>query len=103
MAVMEADAHSAVIVRANRSYREFLARHIGFRLDENPQKAMPLDDPAQKSPFVEAVIRCRDRGGWENMQEPLPNGDTMHAFIRQLATNPVTGRTALAVVVLTVM
>jgi EAL domain-containing protein (putative c-di-GMP-specific phosphodiesterase class I) len=103
MAVMEADAHSAVIIRANRSYREFVARHIGFSLEENPQNAMPLDDPAQMSPFVEAVIRRRDEGGWETLQESLPNGDTMHAFIRHLASNPVTGRTALAVVVLTVM
>ena len=103
MAVMEADAHSAVIVRANRSYREFLTRHVGFRLEENPQNVLPLDNPAQTSPFVEAVIRCRDGRGWENLQEPLPNGDTMHAFIRRLASNPVTGRTALAVVVLTVM
>ena len=103
MAVMEVDAHSAVIIRANRSYREFLTRHIGFRLEENPQNTMPLDDPAKSSPFVEAVIRRRDKGGWENLQEPLPNGDTMHAFIRYLASNPVTGKTALAVVVLTVM
>ena len=103
MAVMEADAHSAVIIRANRSYREFVARHIGFSLEENPQNAMLLDDPAQMSPFVEAVIRRRDEGGWETLQESLPNGDTMHAFIRHLASNPVTGRTALAVVVLTVM
>ena len=103
MVVMEADAHSAVIIRANRSYREFVDRHIGFSLEENPQNAMPLDDPAQMSPFVEAVIRRRDEGGWETLQESLPNGDTMHAFIRHLASNPVTGRTALAVVVLTVM
>ncbi|MCR5566322.1 MAG: bifunctional diguanylate cyclase/phosphodiesterase [Clostridiales bacterium] len=103
MAVMEADAHSAVIIRANRSYREFVARHIGFSLEENPQNAMLLDDPAQMSPFVEAVIHRRDEGGWETLQESLPNGDTIHAFIRHLASNPVTGRTALAVVVLTVM
>ena len=103
MAVMEADAHSAVIIRANRSYREFLNRHIGFRLEENLQNAILLDDPAQTGPFVEAVIRRRDEGGWENLQDPLPNGDTIHAFIRYLASNPVTGKTALAVVVLTVM
>ncbi len=103
MAVMEVDAHSAVIIRANGSYREFLTRYIGFRLEENPQNTMPLDDPAKSSPFVEAVIRRRDKGGWENLQESLPNGDTMHAFIRHLASNPVTGKTALAVVVLTVM
>ena len=100
---MEADAHSAVIIRANRSYREFLNRHIGFRLEENLQNAILLDDPAQTGPFVEAVIRRRDEGGWENLQDPLPNGDTIHAFIRYLASNPVTGKTALAVVVLTVM
>ena len=103
MAVLEADAHSAVIIRANRSCREFLTRHIGFRPEENPQNAIVLDDPSQMRPFVAAIIRRRDGGGWENLQEPLPNGDTIHAFIRHLATNPVTGKTALAVVVLTVM
>ena len=55
------------------------------------------------SPFVEAVVRCRDGGGWENLQEPLPSGDTIQAFIRHLASNPVTGKTAIAVIVLTVM
>ena len=103
MAVLEADAHAAVIVRSNRSYREFLNRHIGYSPEENPQSALRLDTPAQTSPFAEAVIRCRDGSGWETLQELLPNGDTIHAFIRRMASNPVTGRTALAVVVLTVM
>ncbi len=103
MAVLEADDHEAVIIRANRSYREFLNRYFGFHLEEGRQAAMPLADPDFRSPFVDAVVRRREIGSWESVQEALPNGETIHAFIRQIAVNPVTGKAAIALIVLAVM
>ena len=94
---------------------DFIASNIFVR-DRDKQAVLECFDPFRRAETTleilaseasimaeEAIIRRRDEGGWETLQESLPNGDTMHAFIRQLATNPVTGRTALVVVVLTVM
>ena len=103
MAVLETDDHDAVIIRANRSYREFLNRYIGFRMEEGQQAVISLTDPEFRSPFVDAIARQRETGSWESIQETLPNGETVHAFIRRIALNPVTGKAALALIVLAVV
>jgi len=103
MAVLEADDREAVIVRANRSYREFLNRYMGFHMEEGQQVAMPLTDPEIRSPFFEAIVRRRETGNWENIRESLSNGNTVHAFVRQISVNPVTGKAAIALIVLAVV
>ena len=103
MAVLEAGEHEAAILRANRSYREFLNRYIGFRMEEGQQAVLSLNNPDFRGPFVDAIVRRREIGSWENLTETLPNGETVHAFIRQIAVNPVTGKAALALIVLAVV
>ena len=103
MAVLEADDREAVIVRANRSYREFLNRYMGFHMEEGQQVAMPLTDPEIRSPFFEAIVRRRETGNWENIRESLSNGNTVHAFVRQISVNPVTGKAAIVLIVLAVV
>ena len=103
MAVLEADEQEAVILRANRSYREFLNRCIGFHMEEGQQAVMTLTDPSFRSPFIDAITRRREAGSWENLHETLQNGETVHAFIRQIAVNPVNGKAALALIVLAVV
>ena len=103
MAVLEADEQEAVILRANRSYREFLNRCIGFHMEEGQQTVMTLTDPSFRSPFIDAITRRREAGSWENLHETLQNGETVHAFIRQIAVNPVNGKAALALIVLAVV
>ena len=103
MAVLEADGHEAVFLRANRSYREFLNRCFSFHLEEGQQAVMSLEDPQIRSPFITAVVRRREIGSWESIEETLPNGETVHAFIRRIAVNPVTGKAAIALIVLAVV
>ena len=103
MAVLEADGHEAVFLRASRSYREFLNRCFGFHLEEGQQAVMSLEDPQIRSPFITAVVRRREIGSWESIEETLPNGETVHAFIRRIAVNPVTGKAAIALIVLAVV
>lgn len=103
MAIMEAGEKEAVILRANRSYREFLNRYIGVRMEEGEQAVLSLEDREFHGLFFEAVTRCRDNGNWESLQETLPDGETIHAFVRQIATNPATGKAAIALIVLAVV
>ena len=64
---------------------------------------MTLTDPSFRSPFIDAITRRREAGSWENLHETLQNGETVHAFIRQIAVNPVNGKAALALIVLAVV
>ncbi len=103
MAIIEAGPEEAVIIRANRSYREFLKRFMNFEMEEGQQVVMPLSSPDVQGPFIDAVLRRREEGGWEKIQEVMPNGEMVHAFFRQIAENPVTGKTAVALIVLAVI
>ena len=102
IAVLEAGEQDAMIVRANRSYREFLNRYMDYHMEEGQQVSVPLNDPALRNPFVEALTRLRDNGNWETIRETLANGKTVHAFVRRIAENPVTGKSAIALIVLAV-
>ena len=103
MAVLEVGEDEAVIIRVNRSYREFLKRYIGFEMEEGQQVVLPVASLESRSPFTEAVVRCRDTGNWEILRETLKDGKNIQAFVRQIAKNPVTGKAAVALIVLAVV
>ena len=77
-------------------------RYMDYHMEEGQQVSVPLNDPALRNPFVEALARLRDSGNWEPIRETLANGETVHAFVRLIAENPVTGKTAIALIVLAV-
>ena len=99
MAIVEAGEESFKIVRCNTSYSEFLSNAFGD---------ISLDDPVvydqfeggKGSAFAQGILQCSRSGNKIFIDEKLSEDATVHAFIRKLATNPVTHVTACAVVVL---
>ena len=101
MGIMEVSEDSVNLVRTNQSYRDFMDRY--FRL--NSAEAMSDLDPTPPdagSSFMDNVRECCASGNRLFLDEKMPDGSTVHSFIRRIQTNPVTGTTALAVAVLSI-
>ncbi len=71
-------------------------------LEEDSQASISLADPDFRGPFIDAITRRRESGSWESIEETLPSRETVHAFIRRISVNPVTGKAAIALIVLAV-
>ena len=52
--------------------------------------------------FVVRLHQCCIEGGRTVFDEVLPDGTTVHSFMRKIADNPVTGTQAAAVAVLAI-
>ena len=101
MAVIESDGEGIQIIRCNRSYREFMQR--AFReVDITKSFEVSALKHYKGDPFARAVIQCEEEGARQFIRETLPNGAVIHALIRHVASNPVTGVYACIVAVLAV-
>ncbi|MBR3019291.1 MAG: EAL domain-containing protein, partial [Clostridia bacterium] len=99
MAVIETDGQKLQVVRCNKSYREYIGR--AFKKPEFvPTVEMAEIANGVGTPFAQAVTQCREEGVRAFIHEKLPDGSTMHAFVRHVAVNPVTGIFACVVVIL---
>ena len=100
MAVIEVGENKLSVLRSNRSYRDFLkvafgAPHVGVQVKYSDMK----DGPSLA--FVNAIRQCVDgEEGKVFIDEKLGNNSTLHAFIRKIATNPVTELSSVTVVIL---
>ncbi|HCI73023.1 MAG TPA: hypothetical protein DHV42_00585 [Lachnospiraceae bacterium] len=101
MGIMEIQGNNSRFIRTNRSYREFMRRSFGFNLDE---METVYTDPhvGSGASFMRLV-----RQGCQNdtptfIDEQLPDGSSVRSCARKIGVNPVTGRTAVAVVVISV-
>ena len=99
MAVVECDAEVFRTTRANNAYRSF-ALHNFHVADLTAPRRFDSLPVGLDSPFADAVQRCREEGMRLFFDGTLPNGSVVHSMARYVATNPVTGVTAVAVVVL---
>jgi EAL domain-containing protein (putative c-di-GMP-specific phosphodiesterase class I) len=99
MAVVECDAEVFRTTRANNAYRSFALRNFHIADLTAPRRfdSLPV---GLDSPFADAVQRCREEGMRLFFDGTLPNGSVVHSMARYVAQNPVTGITAVAVVVL---
>ena len=91
MAVVESDGASAVATRSNRSYREFVSNYY-----------KNYADGKVSAEFLKCIRECRRVGDKLFVNEKTPAGTEIHALIRRIADNPITGRGAFAVAVLDV-
>ena len=102
MGIMEVSGDKVKYIRCNRSYRDFLQHSLGIPYD---QQEIDCSNLAARvgSGFLLAVARC----GWEGkrgiVDEKVDENTTIHALIRRVAVNPVTGTAAVAVAVLAVI
>ena len=101
MAIIEVKDTSIRFVRTNQSYRNFFSKSFGFGLMDKP---IPISEILHSAgtAFIKSVLQVAKDGKRTFTDGILPDGSQANYFIRRLAENPITKRTALAVAVLSV-
>ena len=100
MAIMEVKGTKTWYKRCNRSYRDFMKRIFGTEIETDfvvDYNDMPN---RQGTAFMGAIMRCSHDGNRSLIDEQVDEKTTIHAFLRRIAVNPVTGSAAVAVAVL---
>ena len=99
MAIIEVRGDRSRFTRSNQAYRDFMARIFHLKLAEmgNSFEHTP-EGPGMV--FVSRLRQCCEEGGRILFDEVLPDGTTVHCFMRKIADNPVTDTQAAAVAVL---
>ena len=102
MAIIETTADAFTVVRCNNTYRSFMTRMYGVVYIG---KSLPYSGMTARSGlgFLRAARQCGIEGNQLIVDERMPDGSTVHALIKRVAVNPVTGTSALAVAVLAVI
>ncbi len=101
IAVLEMQSGQARYMRFNRSYQAFIKRFYGINIEDTPVICMNMDVP-DGSAFVSILKQCCESLSRAFYDEKMSDGSVVHSFIRRVSTNPVTGNTALAIVILSV-
>jgi hypothetical protein len=101
MAIIEVRGDRSRFTRSNQAYRDFMARIFHLKLAEmgNSFEYTP-EGPGMA--FVSRLRQCCEEGGRILFDEVLPDGTTVHCFMRKIADNPVTDTQAAAVAVLAI-
>ena len=101
MAILEMTGKTAKYIRSNPSYREFTARFFGSDILNVP---VSFDDTdiENRSGFIRNLKQCCKTGTRMFFDEKMPDGSTVHSFVRRISVNPVTGSVAIAVAVLSI-
>ena len=102
MAVIETDDDSFTLVRCNSSYRAFMEKMFGYISLGSKVNFSDTEDRSG-SGFMRALHDCGKNGDKMVLDESMADGSVIHAFIKRVAINPVTGIKALAVAVLDVL
>lgn len=98
MAVLEADSKTMRVVRCNRSYKTFVNdAYQGIDLDNVIE--LSIFDGKSGANLVKALEICA-RGVSKVFIDEKNGDEVIHSIIRRIASNPVTGVTACAIVVL---
>ena len=95
MCIVEVFDGKAWFLRSNRSYREFVKRFFNVEITKKTTLVKDMN-------FMHLVDACLKDGSFAFYKETMPGGMVIHSFARKINENPVTGRTALAIMVLTV-
>ena len=102
MAILELKGEEVAIVRSNRTYRSFMYDMFGIDLQgKRVNYTRLLAQPG--GVFLNRLIQCARDGKQAVLSEEVTPGKSVHTFLRRVAANPVTGTTALAVVVLEIV
>jgi len=98
MAMIEVKGDAARFVRTNPSYRTFVRRFFGADMSVTGREYVKY-----QSTFMQNIIRtCCEQGVRSFFSEKMPDGAVVHSFSRRIASNPVTGDTAIVIGVLSI-
>ncbi len=101
MVIMELSDDSVRVVRSNASYRDFSNRtfKMEFGTKYHPFDTMPKE---HREAFLGPLIECANTGKRMLVDERFPDNSVVHAIMRRIALNPVTGEKAVAVAILSI-
>ncbi len=98
MAILEIRGSLGRYIRSTPSYRKFLQRFPDMDMDVISEEFVAFSDPFTRH----AIELCHSQGNRFFFDEKLPDGSTVHTFVRRIGENPVNGDCAFAVAVLSV-
>lgn len=99
MAIMEVKDGTICYSRSNKAYRDLIVRHYGFEIgDEKENVSIYLS-----TAFNQAVSQITETNSRSFFDEELPDGYRIYSFLRYIGTNPVTGKKAVAEVILSTL
>ena len=101
MAIIEVQNDRTRFVRSNHAYRDFMERAFKFDISELTADYHETTG-APGRPFVDTLRQCCRDSSRSVFEATLPDGATVHTFMRRIAENPVTGTVAVAVAVLAI-
>ena len=103
MSVMEynSEGDMAQFTRYNESFKTFAKRFFGIDLSDRGE-AFPVPKSGVGSTFMKKVGDCRNNGDRVFIEEKAEDGCVVTSFARRIDTDPVTGKTAAAVAVLSI-
>lgn len=99
MAIIETDGLELTVARHNKSYVE-LQRKLGAGFNPEARIRFPANDSMFGPSFAMAVKKCLRESGRQITSERLGDGLIIDYLVEHVAVNPVTGLSALIVVVL---
>ena len=101
MGVVEIGDGKATFVRANRAYRNYLRKYMGFvpRTAENGQIELPETYRDVLAKMLDGALRNTGRAFIDDQTQ---EGSLVHSMLKKIGTNPVTGKMAVAIAVLTI-
>ena len=101
MGIAEIGKGQAVFARTNQAYQRFLAAHMAMKEEQIRDGRIELPEP-----FAEAFAKKISSSLADNnrilMDDYTPDGTAVHAMLKKISINPVTGMTAVAVAILSV-
>ena len=99
MNVLESNGDRFRVIRCNQSFREF-SKMMNWNIPVD--RYLDYEDVVNRPGlvFMKLVRQCGIDGNRVIIDDVMPNGATVHAFVKRVAVNPVTGTAAIAIVVL---
>ncbi len=101
MAIFESTEESLVLVRCNSTYRSLMVRQHG-RLPIGLALNFEKGDGVTSRTFLNAIRECVNKGSKMLLEERHSDGTVSQIFLKNIAVNPVTGASAIAVAVLAI-
>lgn len=101
MAIVEATDESFVLVRCNATYRSLMMKQLGM-LPIGLALNFKKGDGVTSRTFLNAIHECVKKGSKMLIEERHSDGTVSQIFLKNIAVNPVTGASAIAVAVLAI-
>ena len=100
-AIIEIRGEEARFARSNQSYREFMESAFGYTMPRSVTEFSTEPQGIGRS-FLNKVKECSKTKNGIVVDEKVPDGSTVHSFLRTIAAKPSDGTVAVVVAVLAV-